>query len=65
VYLLAAAAALRQALGTPVRPADRRAIEGALATAEVTLGAPAYAAAWTLGQALPLAQIVASAGDDL
>jgi hypothetical protein len=48
-------------MGTPVRPA----IDGALATAEVTLGAPTDAQAWTVGQALPLQQIVASAGDVL
>src|SRR5262249_52685748 len=65
VHLLAAAAALRQTMGTPTRPADRPTIEGALATAEVTLGAPAYTEAWTVGQTLPLEQIVASAGDIL
>jgi tetratricopeptide (TPR) repeat protein len=64
VYLLAAAARLREVMGAPVRLADRRAIEGALTTAEVTLGAAAYAEAWNAGQTSPLEQIVASAGDD-
>jgi hypothetical protein len=38
VPLLAAAAALCQAMGPPVRPADRTAIDGALAAARTTLG---------------------------
>jgi non-specific serine/threonine protein kinase len=63
-HLLAAAARLREVMGAPVRPADRRALEDALATAEVTLGATAYADAWSAGQALPLEQIVARAGDE-
>jgi non-specific serine/threonine protein kinase len=61
VSLLGGAAALRQAMGTPVRPADRPALEGALATARATLGDPVFADAWSSGQALPLDQVVADA----
>jgi non-specific serine/threonine protein kinase len=61
VYLLAAAAALRQAMSTPVRPADRPRIERALATARTTLGDVACTSAWATGQTLPLEEIMASA----
>jgi hypothetical protein len=61
VQLLAATAALRQAMGAPVRPADRPAIEGALAAARTALGEAAFTTAWTTGEALPLEQSVAHA----
>jgi non-specific serine/threonine protein kinase len=60
LQLLAAAAALRQAMTTPIRPVDRLRIEQALAAAHTALGADVYAHAWATGQALPLAQIVTS-----
>jgi non-specific serine/threonine protein kinase len=63
VHLLAAAAALRRAMGTPVRPADRPAIEDVLAAARESLSDVAFAEAWAAGETLPLEQIVASAGD--
>jgi tetratricopeptide (TPR) repeat protein len=59
VQLLAAGAALHQAMGTPVRPADRPAIEGALAAARASLGDVAFDDAWAVGQVLPVDQIVA------
>jgi tetratricopeptide (TPR) repeat protein len=59
VHLLAAAARLRQAMGTPVRPADRPNIEAALAAARGVLDDAAFAEAWATGQALPVARIVA------
>jgi tetratricopeptide (TPR) repeat protein len=65
VMVLAGAARLREVIGAPVRPADRRALAGALTAAEVTLGATAYAETWTVGQAAPLEQIVARAGEDV
>jgi non-specific serine/threonine protein kinase len=58
VQLLAAAAALRHAMGTPIRPADRAAIEGALAAGHAALSDTAYSRAWAAGETLPLAQIV-------
>jgi non-specific serine/threonine protein kinase len=61
VHLLAAAAALRQAMGAPVRPADRRALEDALAAARTALASAAFAEAWTTGQTLSAEQIVARA----
>jgi hypothetical protein len=62
VHLLAAAAALRRTMGTPVRPADRPALEGALAEARLTLGDAAYDEAWSAGESQPLEQIVLWAG---
>ena len=56
--LLAAAAALRAQMGTPVRPADQAAVEQTLATARSTLGDNAFAAMWAQAQALPLEQIL-------
>jgi hypothetical protein len=63
VHLLAAASRLRQAMGVPVRPADRPAIEDVLAAARTALGDTAFTNAWAAGETLPLEQIVASAGD--
>jgi len=66
--LLSAAARLREAMGTPARPADRSMIEGALAAARAALGDAPFAEAWAAGQALPVerlvAQVAASPGDD-
>jgi non-specific serine/threonine protein kinase len=61
VEVLGAAATLRASLGAPVRPADRPALEDALAAARTTLGEGAFTAAWTTGQTLPLEQSVARA----
>jgi tetratricopeptide (TPR) repeat protein len=62
VQLLGAAARLRQAMGAPVRPADRPALEGAQTAARLALGDAAYAEAWGAGEALPLERIVLQAG---
>jgi tetratricopeptide (TPR) repeat protein len=62
VQLLAAAAGLRQAMGAPVRPADRSALEGAQTAARLVLGDAAYARAWGEGESLPLEQIMLRAG---
>jgi tetratricopeptide (TPR) repeat protein len=61
VQLLAAAAVLRQSMGAPVRPADRPAIEEALAAARMAQGDAAFKGAWASGQTLPLEQAVARA----
>ena len=61
VQILGAATALRGAMGTPVRPCDRPAREGSLATARVSLGETTFARAWGTGQSLPLDQLVARA----
>lgn len=50
VHLLAAAALLRRAIGAPIRPADRPAIETALSTARAVLGDTAFEDAWASGQ---------------
>jgi hypothetical protein len=63
VHLIAAAATLRRAMGTPVRPADRPAGDEALAAARASMGDEAFDEAWAAGESLPLEQIVASAGD--
>lgn len=57
VRLLAASAALREAMGAPVRPADRVAVDAALASAEARLGHEAVAAAWASASRQPLEQI--------
>jgi predicted ATPase len=62
VHLLAAAASLRQAMGAPVRPADRSTLESAQTVARLALGIAAYAEAWEAGESLPLEQIVLQAG---
>jgi tetratricopeptide (TPR) repeat protein len=61
MQLLAAAAAQRQAMGTPARPADRPAIEGALAVGRAALGAGTFDEVWGSGDRLPLEQAVARA----
>jgi non-specific serine/threonine protein kinase len=58
VHLLAAAAVLRQRMGTPARPADRPANEGAVAAARAALGADTFDEVWATGQTLPLEQVV-------
>jgi non-specific serine/threonine protein kinase len=64
VRLLAAAAVLRQAMGTPVRLVDRPTIEDALAVGCAALGEEGFAAAWAEGRALPLDEAVALALED-
>jgi non-specific serine/threonine protein kinase len=59
VHLLGAAAALREAMGAPIRPADRRAVEEALAAARTALGSVTYEDAWTIGQSLSVEQLIA------
>jgi hypothetical protein len=59
VQLLGAAAMLHQAMGAPARPADRPAIEGALAAARAALSDAAFTGAWAAGQTRPMEQIVA------
>jgi hypothetical protein len=61
VHLLGAAEAMRQSMGTPVRPADLPAIEGAMAAARAALGDTAFRGAWAAGDTLGLEQIVARA----
>jgi len=58
VRYLAAAAALRRQMGTPVWPVDQATLTNTLATARSALGAAAFAAAWAEAQALPLEQIL-------
>jgi non-specific serine/threonine protein kinase len=59
VQLLAAAAALREAMGVPIRPADRQAVEDALAAACTALGGVTYDDAWSIGQSLSVEQLIA------
>jgi non-specific serine/threonine protein kinase len=61
VDLMGGAARLRGAMGAPVRPTDRQAIEGALAAARASLGNTAFTDAWAAGHALPVEQVVARA----
>jgi predicted ATPase len=64
VRLLAAAAVLRQAMGTPVRPADRPTLDDTLVTTRMALGAAAYTYAWTVGESLPLEEAISLALED-
>jgi len=61
VYILGAAALLRQVMGAPVQPADWPAIEAALGAARASLGDMTFAETWSAGQTLPMEQLVAQA----
>jgi ATP/maltotriose-dependent transcriptional regulator MalT len=56
--LLGASDALRQELGTPVPPAERPAVDSALAAAEQALEPGLFAKSWASGQARPLPDAV-------
>jgi WD40 repeat protein/predicted ATPase/transcriptional regulator with XRE-family HTH domain len=60
--LLAAASALRQQMGTPVRPADRAALDATLATVRATLDEDASAALWADAQARSIKQLLSALG---
>jgi hypothetical protein len=62
--LFARAAALRTAMGAPIRPADRPALNRALAAGRTSLGEDHFGSAWAAGESLPMEKIVARAGDD-
>ena len=53
--LLGCVAAQREALGFARAPVDRAAFDATLERAEAALGSPAFAAAWTIGRGLTLA----------
>jgi non-specific serine/threonine protein kinase len=59
--LLGAAAALRQALGTPVPTLDRPGYAETVQVARATLGEAAFAGAWDQGRLEPLEQLIAHA----
>jgi DNA-binding CsgD family transcriptional regulator len=59
--LLGAAEAQREAIGAPVLPHYRADYERTLATGRARLGEEAFAAAWTEGCGLPLAEAVVEA----
>jgi tetratricopeptide (TPR) repeat protein len=59
--LLGAAAALREAIGTPLPLVDRAAIEDATTPTRAALGEASFAAAWAAGQALSLEEAIAEA----
>ncbi|HMA33430.1 MAG TPA: hypothetical protein VKY74_03035, partial [Chloroflexia bacterium] len=50
--LLGAAAALREAQGSPLHPAERAAYDRDLAAARAQIDEPTWAAAWAQGRAL-------------
>ncbi|MCB0174323.1 MAG: tetratricopeptide repeat protein, partial [Anaerolineae bacterium] len=58
VRLLGAASALRERMGTPVRPVDQPDLERRLAATRAHLGADAFAEIWAEAEALPLGQII-------
>jgi hypothetical protein len=57
VQLFAAAAALREAIGAPLSPADQAGYDRTIAALRATLGADGFAAAWALGRTLPLESV--------
>jgi hypothetical protein len=59
--LYAAAAALREALGAPVAPADRADHERRVAAVRACLGEEGFAASWAEGRAMGLEEAIASA----
>jgi non-specific serine/threonine protein kinase len=59
--LLGTAAALREALGAPLPPADRASYERTVATARAHLNAAAFARVWEEGRAMVLDQAIAEA----
>jgi tetratricopeptide (TPR) repeat protein len=61
VQLFAAAAALREAIGAPLAPADQAGYDRTIAALQATLGDNAFAAAWALGRTLPLEQVATRA----
>jgi DNA-binding NarL/FixJ family response regulator len=62
VRLLAAAAALRDSLGTPLPPVSRAAYSRSLATARTQLGEQAFAVAWAEGRGMTWEQALAARG---
>jgi hypothetical protein len=59
--LWGAAAALREAIGAPLSPAQRESHERAVAPVRAACGEAEFAAAWIAGEALTLEQAVAEA----
>jgi hypothetical protein len=62
--LYAAAAALREALGAPIAPADRADYERRVAAIRACLGEERFTAVWAVGRAMTLEQAVACALQD-
>ena len=58
VALTSAAAAIRQRIAAPPKPAERERIERALAQARGRISAEAYETAWTLGHSAPLDEVL-------
>jgi predicted ATPase len=61
VRLCAAAAALREAIGAPLPPAERATYERTVATARTRLDEVTFATAWEEGRAMTLEQAIAAA----
>lgn len=55
---LAVASALRTQMGTPVRPAEKPAVERTMATLRATLAADHFAAVWAKAETLSLTQLL-------
>ena len=63
VRLLGAAAALREAVGSPLTPVERDAHEREVAGLRATLGDARFDEAWSAGQALSLQQAADEAAE--
>jgi predicted ATPase/class 3 adenylate cyclase len=64
-HLCGAAAALREAIGAPIAPADRAGYERTVAAARAALGDDAFAAAWAVGQTWQVDEAIAAAEEVL
>jgi predicted ATPase/serine/threonine protein kinase len=62
VALTSAAAAIRQRIAAPPKPAERERIERALTQARGRISAEAYASAWSDGHSAPLDRLLGTAG---
>jgi hypothetical protein len=59
--LFGAAEALREAMGTPLPPAERGAHDRSVAAVRATMGDAAFAVAWAAGRVMSLEEAVALA----
>ena len=59
VVLASAAAAIRQKISTPLRPAERATVDRTLAQSRARLGDEAYAGAWNTGRSATLDDVLA------
>lgn len=62
--LLGAADALRETIGQPLSPSERAGVDVDVATVRTALGDDAFTAAWAVGRAMSLEEVIAYALED-